>query len=73
MWPSCQSTRREGPKGLQVKACQANRPARQTNTGEQPSEAGLPINLYVEQHIEAGLPTHLPAEQPSKAGQLEST
>jgi hypothetical protein len=46
---------------------QVDRPARRTNTAEQPSEAGLLTNLPVEQPIEVGLPTNLLVEQPNEA------
>jgi hypothetical protein len=49
-------------------AHQADRPAYQTNTVEQPSKTGLLTNLSAEKPSEVGLPTNLPAEQPSKAG-----
>jgi hypothetical protein len=51
--PAPRATRRDGI---------ANQPARETNTVEQPSEAGLTINMPAEQPSEVGLPINLPAE-----------
>jgi hypothetical protein len=67
---TCQAARREGPKDLLVTTHQADWPACQTNTTEEHSEAGLPINLPTEQPSEAGLPTILSTEQPSEVGLL---